>query len=69
MPLLKCRDCMHEWEGRTNSLCDWCGGNSRILAKETSMEKLFRKFWSEDVNLAEVDMDKYRENLERIDKE
>ena len=44
MPLLKCRDCMHEWEGKINSICDWCGGNSRVLAHETHMEKWAKNF-------------------------
>ena len=42
MPLLKCRDCMHEWEGKLNSICDWCGGNSRMLEKETPFEKCIK---------------------------
>ena len=42
MPLLHCTRCHHEWEGSKKSLCDWCGGDSRILQEESDFEKFVR---------------------------
>jgi len=39
VPLLHCKKCHHEWEGRENSKCDWCGGNSYILEEVTPFER------------------------------
>jgi len=39
MPLLKCRNCMHEWEGKSDSKCAWCGCKGRILEEKTAFEK------------------------------
>lgn len=42
MPLLHCKKCMHEWEGRKGSKCDWCGGKGYILQEETQFENFVR---------------------------
>jgi len=39
MPLLKCLNCQHEWEGTEDSKCDWCDSGGRILEEETPLEK------------------------------
>jgi len=33
---------MHEWEGKADSRCSWCGSEGRILEKETSFEKFVK---------------------------
>lgn len=43
MPLLHCKKCQHEWEGRADSICDWCGASGRILEEETQFER-----WAKD---------------------
>lgn len=42
MPLLHCNRCHHEWEGKENSECDWCGGTPLVLEEETHFEKAIR---------------------------
>lgn len=39
MPLLHCNSCHHEWEGRPNSKCDWCGDSGHVLEEKTSFER------------------------------
>lgn len=39
MPLLHCNSCHHEWEGRLNSKCDWCGDSGNVLEEKTSLER------------------------------
>jgi len=39
VPLLHCNSCHHEWEGRPNSKCDWCGSHGHILEDKTSFER------------------------------
>ena len=40
MPLFKCSNCQHEWEGGIGSLCDWCGAEpGRVLEERTSFER------------------------------
>jgi hypothetical protein len=38
MPLLHCQHCHHEWEGRRESVCDWCGSSSFVLSETTPFE-------------------------------
>lgn len=40
MPLLHCKNCDHEWEGRITSMCAWCGEKGYILEEKTPLEKL-----------------------------
>ena len=40
MPSLHCKECHHEWEGETDSTCDWCGSEGYILEEKTDLEKL-----------------------------
>jgi hypothetical protein len=40
MPLLHCKKCHHEWEGKNDSTCDWCGAEGYILEEQTDLEKL-----------------------------
>ena len=40
MPYLKCRKCHHEFEGKEDEQCDWCGADTSILEKETPLEKM-----------------------------
>ena len=40
MPLLHCKKCHHEWEGKNDSICDWCGAEGYILEEQTDLEKL-----------------------------
>jgi hypothetical protein len=40
MPLLHCKECHHEWEGESQSICDWCGAEGFILEEQTTLEKL-----------------------------
>ena len=40
MPLLHCKHCPHEWEGKFHSKCDWCGADSYILKELTDLEEL-----------------------------
>jgi hypothetical protein len=40
MPLLHCNKCHHEWEAIVSGeKCDWCGGDSYILASSTPFER------------------------------
>lgn len=39
MPLLHCVKCQHEWEGKQDSKCDWCGSAGYILVAKTPFEK------------------------------
>jgi hypothetical protein len=48
MPLLHCKVCHHEWEGRPHDKCDWCGSESFILEEQTPLEK----FLADKKNLA-----------------
>lgn len=39
MPLWKCQNCHHEWEGSNlRAMCDWCGGDGEKLAENTELE-------------------------------
>lgn len=40
MPLMHCNECHHEWEGKENSLCDWCDSTGYVLKKKTGLESL-----------------------------
>lgn len=42
MPLLHCKFCHHEWEGKKESRCLWCLGPSYVLAPSTPLEDLCR---------------------------
>ena len=45
MPLLHCKKCHHEWETiKEKEKCDWCGGVSYILEKETQLSKFIKEF-------------------------
>ena len=45
MPLWKCNNCHHEWEGsETDNICDWCRSEGHILEKETPLEKSMKEF-------------------------
>jgi len=44
MPYYHCKDCHHEWEGGDeDTTCNWCGGDSYILEKETPLEKMMKR--------------------------
>lgn len=34
MPLLKCADCHHEWEGTAESTCNWCQTEKTVIILE-----------------------------------
>ena len=38
MPLLHCNECHHEWEGKKEEKCSWCGKDSYVLEEKTSFE-------------------------------
>lgn len=39
MPLFKCSNCHHEWEGQLiDDICDWCGGLGHTLLDKTEFE-------------------------------
>lgn len=40
MPILHCLSCHHEWEGRANSMCAWCGAGSCVLAEQSELERM-----------------------------
>ena len=44
MPLWKCDECHHEWEG-SRPTCDWCKANGHILEKETPFEKMVKEYF------------------------
>lgn len=42
MPIWKCRDCHHEWEG-TRATCDWCFTPAATkLADKSELEQMLR---------------------------
>jgi len=43
MPLWKCSECHHEWEG-TNTKCGWCGNKGYQLQEKTSLENMIEDF-------------------------
>ena len=47
MPLLHCKKCHHEWEGRANSKCDWCAAEGRILKLATELAIVLEKLAKE----------------------
>jgi hypothetical protein len=54
MPLLKCTECHHEWEGLKDSRCDWCGKDGKILVEKTGLEQMISDddFWNKVVKIA-----------------
>lgn len=41
MPLWKCNDCHHEWEGSDeDNRCDWCESEGHIIQEKTGLEEL-----------------------------
>lgn len=45
MPLLKCNECHHEWEGQKNSFCDWCScPDSTVLMEKTGLESFLANY-------------------------
>lgn len=48
MPLLHCNACHHEWEGKAESKCGWCGAESYVLQPKTGMEMMLEgwsRYW------------------------
>jgi Zn finger protein HypA/HybF involved in hydrogenase expression len=40
MPHLKCKKCQHEWDSvSSESKCEWCGSDGKVLEEETVFEK------------------------------
>ena len=40
MPIWKCVDCQHEWEGSSkDDVCDWCQSKGQIIETKTDLEK------------------------------
>jgi hypothetical protein len=54
MPLLHCKKCHHEWEGESDSKCDWCGADGYILTEQTDLERFFadKDKWKKLIALA-----------------
>jgi hypothetical protein len=63
MPLLHCKDCHHEWEGKKSSRCDWCGGKSYVLQEVSDFEKFVR------YDLRRIVKEWVKENLKRCKNE
>lgn len=42
MPIFHCKACHHEWEEYRESVCDWCGADSEVLAEESELERFIR---------------------------
>jgi len=40
MPVLHCKECHHEWEGRRSDRCDWCGAGALVLEAQSAFEKM-----------------------------
>jgi hypothetical protein len=57
MPVIHCKKCHHEWEGKFHSKCDWCGAESYVLEEQSDLENLL------------YDKDKLRELVEGLRKE
>ena len=47
MPLHKCTECHHEWEG-DELLCDWCGAGGDIILEETQFEAFVKALFGDD---------------------
>lgn len=49
MPLLHCTECHHEWESSEDEEeCDWCGGDSYMLDKNTPLSLLLSYLYGEE---------------------
>jgi hypothetical protein len=49
MPLWKCAECHHEYEGEA-SKCNWCGSEEtpRLLEAKTSLERMLETWRNKD---------------------
>jgi hypothetical protein len=54
MPLLHCNNCHYEWEGNSNSKCDWCGSSGYSIELQTSLERCIESWKEIGDNLKEA---------------